>query len=620
MPQEFNEAGVPTSAIPPVPIVRKKGLGYLGTLKRPGGGVSTEISIGVNIDGKETEIPSLVPTLTKQEINYLLGGGKPTKDIVSKAVAHARTRMASGKSPFAQQGEQGSQPIKRAKIMNPQLRKRRSYRVERKGSDSDAAVNDLVAQWAGKDLQPWLGKTGTDYPEIRTYAGLRTRARASISIPGQTSGIPDPVATSTESLEAILAQMQERQAEFATWLSEQGTDIGGAVGRAAADVTGQAEISRQSEARRMLGMGIDPTSGRFGALSRRSALDEARSKASAMTRARRTEMERGRGLRMRGEETIAGMFGDIGQVAGGIAEIEEAGTGRAWEAGEAARGRRWETGESEAEREWQEEQEERGYEREQEGSEAERARERQAQNREARRQARAQQPGTPEWAQAHGLANPMPWGRMKTGGIVVPNVYKVGEGGTKNRPRPELYISDTGKTTEVGKKGPETIAVRESGLIIPHPKTVKEMKERKCGGRVLSRQRGGRVRGRVIPESIMRAIGLIKGKYDADIIANLEGVAQGTRGRAQGMTMIPSDYQYEAGKRRKAIGLARNEKLREIAKHYRLGPGDMESIPAIYQPYREGRHFAGIGTSRETLERAIEQRTQGFDPNYPRTP
>lgn len=52
---------------------REKGLGYFGKLKRPDGNVSTELSIGVNIDGKEIEIPSLVPTLTQEEIDYLLG-------------------------------------------------------------------------------------------------------------------------------------------------------------------------------------------------------------------------------------------------------------------------------------------------------------------------------------------------------------------------------------------------------------------------------------------------------------------------------------------------------------------------------------------------------------------
>jgi len=81
---------------------REKGLGYFGELKRPDGGISTELSIGVNINGKETEVPTLVPTLTKAEINYLLEGNKPTKEIISKAVKHAQERTSQGKSPFAQ--------------------------------------------------------------------------------------------------------------------------------------------------------------------------------------------------------------------------------------------------------------------------------------------------------------------------------------------------------------------------------------------------------------------------------------------------------------------------------------------------------------------------------------
>jgi len=88
------------------PSGRKKGPGFLGTLVRPDGLISTELSIGVNLDGKETEIPALVPTLTKDEINYLLKGGKPTKEIVDKAVEHAKKRMLQGLNPFAQEGEE----------------------------------------------------------------------------------------------------------------------------------------------------------------------------------------------------------------------------------------------------------------------------------------------------------------------------------------------------------------------------------------------------------------------------------------------------------------------------------------------------------------------------------
>jgi len=79
-----------------------KGKGFLGELKRPDGKVSTELSIGVNFDGKQQEIPMLVPTLTKQEIDYLLNDGKPTDAIVKKAVEHARKRVKEGKPVFSE--------------------------------------------------------------------------------------------------------------------------------------------------------------------------------------------------------------------------------------------------------------------------------------------------------------------------------------------------------------------------------------------------------------------------------------------------------------------------------------------------------------------------------------
>jgi len=78
----------------------KKGYGWLGVLKRPDGKISTELSIGVTMDGKQIEIPSLVPTLTKKEIDFLLEGNKPSKEIIDKAIEHAKKRISQGKSPF----------------------------------------------------------------------------------------------------------------------------------------------------------------------------------------------------------------------------------------------------------------------------------------------------------------------------------------------------------------------------------------------------------------------------------------------------------------------------------------------------------------------------------------
>jgi len=87
----------------------QKGSGYYGEIKNPDGSISTEISIGVNIDGKEIEIPALVPGLTKKEIETLQSIRSPKdipKSIVDKAVAHAKNRIKKGLSPFAQKGEQ----------------------------------------------------------------------------------------------------------------------------------------------------------------------------------------------------------------------------------------------------------------------------------------------------------------------------------------------------------------------------------------------------------------------------------------------------------------------------------------------------------------------------------
>ena len=88
-----------------------KGLGYFGSLKRPDGGVSTELSVGVEINGKETEIPSLVPTLSRKEIDYLLTGGEPTPQIVDKAQRFAETRLQQGKPVWATKEEESKTKI-----------------------------------------------------------------------------------------------------------------------------------------------------------------------------------------------------------------------------------------------------------------------------------------------------------------------------------------------------------------------------------------------------------------------------------------------------------------------------------------------------------------------------
>ncbi len=78
-----------------------KGVGFFGELRRPDGDMSTELSFDFDQDGKKVFAPLLVPTLSRQEIDLLLSGAKPTPDIFNKASQHAMERLRLGKPAFA---------------------------------------------------------------------------------------------------------------------------------------------------------------------------------------------------------------------------------------------------------------------------------------------------------------------------------------------------------------------------------------------------------------------------------------------------------------------------------------------------------------------------------------
>lgn len=69
----------------------------------------SELSVGVPIGGREMDIPTFVPSLTPDELTHLLtlrDGERIPSSIIDKAVTHALGRLASGKSLFAELGEQ----------------------------------------------------------------------------------------------------------------------------------------------------------------------------------------------------------------------------------------------------------------------------------------------------------------------------------------------------------------------------------------------------------------------------------------------------------------------------------------------------------------------------------
>ncbi len=92
-----------------------KGSGYFGVLKNANGDDVTEYSVGVNIDGKEMGIPTLVPTLNDDEKQQVLDASAGLIDlpegIVKKAEDFARSRMAKGKSVWADKNDSFQVPI-----------------------------------------------------------------------------------------------------------------------------------------------------------------------------------------------------------------------------------------------------------------------------------------------------------------------------------------------------------------------------------------------------------------------------------------------------------------------------------------------------------------------------
>jgi hypothetical protein len=101
----------------------KSAQGFLGPVKNlETGKTMTELSIDLEIGGKNVQIPTMVPTLTSEEIEILQsqnweGRAKELpRSIVRKAVDHARKRMDAGLNPFYQDDEGREGKAKGGKI------------------------------------------------------------------------------------------------------------------------------------------------------------------------------------------------------------------------------------------------------------------------------------------------------------------------------------------------------------------------------------------------------------------------------------------------------------------------------------------------------------------------
>lgn len=104
--QQSGAASPPSGGYGNRPDGTQKGAGYFGEIPSPinPGEFSTELTIGVNIGGEEVDIPLITPNLSRSEIESVMRG-RESKEIIGKAVEHAKSRMKQGKSPYAGDGE-----------------------------------------------------------------------------------------------------------------------------------------------------------------------------------------------------------------------------------------------------------------------------------------------------------------------------------------------------------------------------------------------------------------------------------------------------------------------------------------------------------------------------------
>jgi len=178
-----------------------------------------------------------------------------------------------------------------------------------------ATYNDMIAglDVAGadstiRDLITDIKQQSTDFSSM--YGGLESEAVA---------GARSDVASKRQLTGQLMAGAE--------------TDYAGVEGRTAADITGASEAARSAEAREMMSYGADPTSGEFGAMTRKSFMDEARNKTVALNLARRGEKERATGA----AERAYGMIdpSESAGIASGIASQRAGYTGMAADLGKA---------------------------------------------------------------------------------------------------------------------------------------------------------------------------------------------------------------------------------------------------------------------------------------------
>lgn len=175
---------------------------------------------------------------------------------------------------------------------------------DREAWDMQKSQAAAGSKLAGDFLSAWSSEI-KDFKKMFTGGGS-----AGGGILGEIKGVSDKIGAAYDSfktdygpagkemIEGAREEAMARRGMVSQLEDVSKADYEGAEGRAAADVAGQSEQARGEMAREAMSFGIDPSAGQFGALTRKSFLDEARNTAVAMNQARRGEKERVAGTTM----------------------------------------------------------------------------------------------------------------------------------------------------------------------------------------------------------------------------------------------------------------------------------------------------------------------------------
>jgi hypothetical protein len=165
---------------------RKSQRGFLGPVENTAeGGTMTEVSIGVQLNGEEMDIPTMVPGLTQDEIDTLAnmqieGNAANIPDsIVQKAKDHAQQRIAAGKSPFYFDGEEAVDELRalqttdaNGKVTFSDPKRAKELEAEVKSLVGDKSFNALI-NTEGRKAQKGTGEKLTEWAEDQVDAYMK---------------------------------------------------------------------------------------------------------------------------------------------------------------------------------------------------------------------------------------------------------------------------------------------------------------------------------------------------------------------------------------------------------------------------------------------------------------